>query len=455
MPSNRAFWFNCCVLLALAFCNQASGMQDCSCSIDRVCSPESQCCVAGQSVSCLYIYYDSDLFEFVPILHCAQAAAYTYYGGICDCDADGTFDFEGECRVGNENVMAGAGTSVWGCQGDGGGFSHGASAISHTPSDDCWAATSRTMSRHFAAQCAGMGCNFPPGLGYCFAFVDYNFELRAWAPLPVEWTAQVRSTFEWNSDEAAPATLNRHVSVTQIDESLFADFLITARSASLPSPGVEFDSQSGTWGATTTVPCTSSGAEITLRSGEFTDGSYDVNADGRFNALDVGVLASVVPTHESEYQQWDLDGDGTTDSDDLAHIDVLVDLGLDSGVFADWDADGSVDCDQLSTMNSAIGYELGDAGYSVLLDYNLDGVTDGVDRAALLNVACLIRGDMNCDGAVDGFDVDPFLLALSDPQGYASSYPTCDWLRADMNLDGSVNGFDRFWSALLRVARRE
>lgn len=37
---------------------------------------------------------------------------------------------------------------------------------------------------------------------------------------------------------------------------------------------------------------------------------------------------------------------------------------------------------------------------------------------------CML-GDMNCDGIVDLFDVDPFTLALSDPCAYALAFPEC------------------------------
>lgn len=51
-------------------------------------------------------------------------------------------------------------------------------------------------------------------------------------------------------------------------------------------------------------------------------------------------------------------------------------------------------------------------------------------------------GDMNCDGAVNGFDVDPYVLALTDPDAYEATYPDCNILLGDINGDGSVNGFD-------------
>jgi hypothetical protein len=51
-------------------------------------------------------------------------------------------------------------------------------------------------------------------------------------------------------------------------------------------------------------------------------------------------------------------------------------------------------------------------------------------------------GDLNCDGAVNGYDIDPFVLALTDPTAYAAQFPSCDYLLGDINGDGDVNGYD-------------
>jgi hypothetical protein len=48
-------------------------------------------------------------------------------------------------------------------------------------------------------------------------------------------------------------------------------------------------------------------------------------------------------------------------------------------------------------------------------------------------------GDLNCDGIVDFDDINPFVLALSDPAGYANAYPECYLLNGDCNGDGAVN----------------
>jgi hypothetical protein len=59
--------------------------------------------------------------------------------------------------------------------------------------------------------------------------------------------------------------------------------------------------------------------------------------------------------------------------------------------------------------------------------------------AVLTVTAPATPGDLNCDGAVDFDDVNPFVLALSDPAGYATAYPNCNILNGDCNGDGQVN----------------
>jgi hypothetical protein len=51
-------------------------------------------------------------------------------------------------------------------------------------------------------------------------------------------------------------------------------------------------------------------------------------------------------------------------------------------------------------------------------------------------------GDVNCDGAVNNFDITPFVMGLRDPDGYETAYPECESLLADINGDGLVNNFD-------------
>ena len=48
-------------------------------------------------------------------------------------------------------------------------------------------------------------------------------------------------------------------------------------------------------------------------------------------------------------------------------------------------------------------------------------------------------GDANCDGSVDFSDINPFVLALSGPEGYYAEFADCNWLSADCNADGAVD----------------
>jgi hypothetical protein len=48
-------------------------------------------------------------------------------------------------------------------------------------------------------------------------------------------------------------------------------------------------------------------------------------------------------------------------------------------------------------------------------------------------------GDVNCDGTVDFRDINPFVQALIDPNGFTDDYPGCWPENADINADGSVN----------------
>ncbi len=51
-------------------------------------------------------------------------------------------------------------------------------------------------------------------------------------------------------------------------------------------------------------------------------------------------------------------------------------------------------------------------------------------------------GDCNCDGMIDFFDIDPFVMAMTTPETYEATYPDCDLSTADCNLDGIVDFFD-------------
>ncbi|MEW6197820.1 MAG: agmatine deiminase family protein [Planctomycetota bacterium] len=50
-----------------------------------------------------------------------------------------------------------------------------------------------------------------------------------------------------------------------------------------------------------------------------------------------------------------------------------------------------------------------------------------------------LTGDLNCDGLVDFGDINPFVLALTNPAAWQAAFPGCPVLNGDVNLDGVVN----------------
>ncbi len=70
--------------------------------------------------------------------------------------------------------------------------------------------------------------------------------------------------------------------------------------------------------------------------------------------------------------------------------------------------------------------------------------TDGAPCAPTVNCpACPgERGDANCDGGVDFFDIDPFLQALFDPPGYAAAFCGGSTCTVDVDCSGGVDFFD-------------
>lgn len=51
-------------------------------------------------------------------------------------------------------------------------------------------------------------------------------------------------------------------------------------------------------------------------------------------------------------------------------------------------------------------------------------------------------GDLNCDCRLDFFDIDPFVLAVTDPAAFEAQFPNCDRFNADVNGDSIVDFFD-------------
>ncbi len=115
--------------------------------------------------------------------------------------------------------------------------------------------------------------------------------------------------------------------------------------------------------------------------------------------------------------------------------------GVDAGRTANlpndtWDLDGD-----LMTFLEPVPFDIyGNARQRDLASV-VNGAVGFVDIGAA-ETQPVTLGDMNCDGSVDFFDIDPFLEALFDPAGYAAAFPGCNILNGDLNSDGLVNFFD-------------
>lgn len=83
---------------------------------------------------------------------------------------------------------------------------------------------------------------------------------------------------------------------------------------------------------------------------------------------------------------------------------------------------------------------------NVLLHLVLQTVSSSVTGTSALSAQgtqpAAHPGDLDCDGDVDFFDIDSFVLALQGETAYAAVYPNCNWLNGDCDLDGDVDFFD-------------
>lgn len=157
----------------------------------------------------------------------------------------------------------------------------------------------------------------------------------------------------------------------------------------------------------------------------FTDSTYDVNEDGRFNELDEQQLDGLIGSTDLHIiQRFDFDHDGVIDSEDVSVLSLAIDDSLGSGLFGDWNHDGMVNCLDRPGL-SYFGYSLGQSGYIIELDFDLDGDTDHTDMSHF--DACVPTADYDRDS---GVTIDDFLSYLEDFENGLTS--------TDMNCDSGV-----------------
>ena len=71
----------------------------------------------------------------------------------------------------------------------------------------------------------------------------------------------------------------------------------------------------------------------------------------------------------------------------------------------------------------------------------IDACSDPADPASTPNTVDQ-SGDLNCDCTVNALDIEPFLVALFEPENYPAAYPDCDINLGDLNGDGLINALD-------------
>ncbi|MEW6249688.1 MAG: hypothetical protein AB1716_03515, partial [Planctomycetota bacterium] len=114
-------------------------------------------------------------------------------------------------------------------------------------------------------------------------------------------------------------------------------------------------------------------------------------------------------------------------------------------------------------MAPPVQYQAGQAAYNLLDTYGRNRwgdysytTLDPVDSVSLWTIQEYVHGtniwgtyvarlgfsllgDLNCDGFLNLSDINPFVLALTDPAGYTARYPDCDRMNADCNGDGLID----------------
>jgi hypothetical protein len=272
---------------------------------------------------------------------------------------------------------------------------------------------------------------FADGSGSAYQGAVYRF--RATSAGRSDWAAEFNTIFADIGEAIPPNRIARSAALLgSLDSSVQATALLRAGTFRY-ALGVSYDPTLAQWDGTIPITGGNGEYELHIRQMDFDDESMDVDSNGRFNVLDVDTLSSRVgSTEASDLRFWDFNGNGTIDADDIQILDELVRLGLDSGIVGDIDNDGHMDCPAADIASYA--FHLGDPGYRIELDADLDGDAD-------TNDFMMIQAhwpDCNGNGVLDACDIIAGVLTDLNDDGIADE---CQMI-GDWDGNGSVDLID-------------
>lgn len=132
----------------------------------------------------------------------------------------------------------------------------------------------------------------------------------------------------------------------------------------------------------------------------------------------------------------------TRTADGLTRIYVDGQIALEttiSGTFSNWSSSYrfGVGSDSVLTLPW-----LGELRLVAIYNRALSAADVQQNRSAGPDAPLRHTGDLNCDGEVNFFDIDPFVVALTGFAAYQDNQPGCNWYNADCNVDDHVDFFD-------------
>jgi hypothetical protein len=89
------------------------------------------------------------------------------------------------------------------------------------------------------------------------------------------------------------------------------------------------------------------------------------------------------------------------------------------------------------TINGVSSFAEDQQGELYVIDYG--GELYKIVPNGVAPAACPLRGDLNCDNAVNFDDINPFVTALINEEEFYTLYPSCNHNLADTNCDGARN----------------